>query len=73
MNNQPYGWGVLYDSEGEKKYEGFVIGEAYVCYGTRYYPDIRGWSTKENGVKESAGDEAFSMIGMAIQCLKASG
>ncbi|KAM7453579.1 hypothetical protein BLSTO_05672, partial [Blastocystis sp. subtype 1] len=41
LNNQPYGWGVLYDSEGEKKYEGFMIGEAYVCYGTRYYSDIQ--------------------------------
>ena len=41
MNNQPCGWGVLYDSEGEKKYEGFMIGEAYVCYGTRYYSDIQ--------------------------------
>ncbi|KAK8831382.1 hypothetical protein WA577_001575 [Blastocystis sp. JDR] len=41
LKNQPYGWGVLYDSEGEKKYEGFMIGEAYVCYGTRYYSDIQ--------------------------------
>ena len=40
LNNQPYGWGVLYDSEGEKKYEGFRIGEVNVCYGTRYYSDI---------------------------------
>ena len=41
LKNQPCGWGVLYNSEGEKKYEGFVIGEAYVCYGTRYYSDIQ--------------------------------
>ena len=41
LNNQPYGWGVLYDSEGEKKYEGFRIGEVNVCYGTRYYSDIQ--------------------------------
>ena len=41
LKNQPCGWGVLYDSEGEKKYEGFMIGEAYVCYGTRYYSDIQ--------------------------------
>ena len=32
---------MLYDSEGEKKCEGFMIGEAYVCYGTRYYSDIQ--------------------------------
>ena len=41
LNDQPYGWGVLYDSEGEKVYEGFMIGEAYACYGTRYYSDIQ--------------------------------
>ena len=41
LNNQPCGWGVLYDKEGEKKYEGFMIDEAYVCYGTRYYSDIQ--------------------------------
>ena len=41
LNREPYGWGVLYDSEGEKKYEGFMIGEAYACYGTRYYSDIQ--------------------------------
>ena len=41
LNNQPYGWGVLYDSEGEKAYEGFRIGEVSVCYGTRYYADIQ--------------------------------
>ncbi|KAK8825730.1 hypothetical protein WA577_000900, partial [Blastocystis sp. JDR] len=41
LNNQPCGWGVLYDSEGEKKYEGFMIGEVNVCYGTRYYSDIQ--------------------------------
>ena len=27
---QPYGWGVLYDKEGEKKYEGFRIGDVNV-------------------------------------------
>ena len=41
LNNQPYGWGVVYDSEGEKKYEGFMIGEVNVCYGTQYYSDIQ--------------------------------
>ena len=41
LNNQPYGWGGLYDSDGEKKYEGFRIGEVNVCYGTRYYSDIQ--------------------------------
>ena len=41
LNREPYGWGVLYDSKGGKKYEGFMIGESYVCYGTRYYSDIQ--------------------------------
>ena len=41
LNNKPYGWGVLYDSEGKKAYEGFRIGEVNVCYGTRYYSDIQ--------------------------------
>ena len=41
LNNQPYGWGVLYDSENRMAYEGFRIGELSVCYGTRYYSDIQ--------------------------------
>ena len=40
LNNQPYGWGVLYDSENRRVYEGFRIGDVSVCYGTQYYPDI---------------------------------
>ena len=40
LNNKPYGWGVLYDSEGEKKFEGFRIGGLNVSYGTQYYSDI---------------------------------
>ena len=41
LNNEPYGWGVLYDSENRMMYEGFQIGEWNVCYGTRYYSDIQ--------------------------------
>ena len=33
LHQQPYGWGVLYDKEGEKAYEGFRISEVSVCYG----------------------------------------
>ena len=40
LQNKPYGWGVLYDSENRMVYEGFRIGEVNVCYGTRYYSDI---------------------------------
>ena len=41
LNNKPYGWGVLYDKEGEKEYEGFRVGEVNVCCGTKYYSDIQ--------------------------------
>ena len=41
LNNKPYGWGVLYDSENRMAYEGFRIGEVNVCYGRSYYPDAR--------------------------------
>ena len=40
LDNAPYGWGVLYDSENRMVYEGFRIGEVNVCYGTRYYSDL---------------------------------
>ena len=40
LNNQPYGWGVLYDSENRMAYEGFRIGKANVCYGRSYYLDV---------------------------------
>ena len=39
--NQPGGWGVLYDDEGEKRYEGFRIGSENMLYGTLYYSDIQ--------------------------------
>ena len=41
LDNKPYGWGVYYDKEGEKVYEGFRIGKVNVCYGTQYYSDIQ--------------------------------
>ena len=41
LDNEPYGWGVFYDSEGEKVYEGFRIGDVNVCYGKSYYSDIQ--------------------------------
>ena len=40
LHNQPFGWGVLYDSENRRAYEGFRVGDVNVCYGTRYYADI---------------------------------
>ncbi|KAM7454138.1 hypothetical protein BLSTO_05107 [Blastocystis sp. subtype 1] len=41
LSNQPYGWGVLYDSENRMVYEGFRIGDVNVCYGRSYYPDLQ--------------------------------
>ena len=40
LNNQPCGWGVLYDSENRRVYEGFRIRGVNVCYGRSYYSDI---------------------------------
>ena len=40
LNNQPCGWGVLYDSENRMVYEGFRIRGVNVCYGRSYYSDI---------------------------------
>ena len=40
LKNQPYGWGVLYDSENRMAYEGFRLKEVNVCYGRSYYPDV---------------------------------
>ena len=40
LHNQPFGWGVMYDSENRMVYEGFRIGDVNVCYGTQYYSDI---------------------------------
>ena len=41
LNGKPCGWGVFYDSENRRVYEGFRMGEVNVCYGTRYYSDIQ--------------------------------
>lgn len=38
--NVPFGYGILYDEEGRKEYEGFMIDGEKICYGTEYYPDI---------------------------------
>ena len=40
LDNQPYGWGVVYDSENRMVYEGFRLKDMNVCYGTRYYSDV---------------------------------
>ena len=40
LNDEPYGWGVMYDNENRMAYEGFRIGDVNVCYGMRYYSDV---------------------------------
>ena len=40
LNGEPCGWGVLYNKDNHKVYEGFRIGEVSVCYGRSYYSDI---------------------------------
>ena len=40
LNNEPYGWGVLYDSENRMAYEGFRIEDMNVCYGRSYYSEV---------------------------------
>ena len=39
-DGKPFGYGVLYDEEGRKEYEGFMIESRHLCYGREYYPDI---------------------------------
>ena len=41
LNDQPYGWGVLYDSENMIAYEGFRIRGVNVCFGRSYFPDLQ--------------------------------
>ena len=40
LNGEPCGWGVLFNGNDERVYEGFRIGEVNVCYGVHYYSDL---------------------------------
>ena len=40
LDNKPCGWGVLYDSENRRVYEGFRVRDVNVCYGISFYPNI---------------------------------
>ena len=40
LNDSPWGWGVLYDKNNHRVYEGFRINKNNVCYGREYYNDI---------------------------------
>lgn len=39
-DEEPFGYGVVYDEDGHKEYEGFIIGNMKVCHGKEYYDDI---------------------------------
>ena len=39
-DGKPFGYGVLFDEEGKKEYEGFMVDGVKVCYGIEYYSDI---------------------------------
>ena len=39
-DKKPFGYGVIYDEEGRKEYEGFMKDGMRVCYGIEYYSDI---------------------------------
>ena len=40
VDEKPCGWGVLFDKDNNKVYEGFRVGEMNVCYGRCFYADI---------------------------------
>ena len=40
LNGNPCGWGVLFDKNNERVYEGFRIDEKNVCYGRTYYSNV---------------------------------
>ena len=40
LNGVPFGWGVLYNKDNIRVYEGFRVGEVNECYGRSYYSDI---------------------------------
>ena len=37
---KPFGYGILYNEEGQKTYEGFMIDQTRICFGREYYNDI---------------------------------
>ena len=39
LNGDPYGWGVLYDKDNNRRYDGFRVGNVNMCYGRVYGAD----------------------------------
>lgn len=48
LNDKPYGYGCMYDSENNIIYKGFVYCGVKVCHGTQFYSDL--------GIVEYEGD-----------------
>ena len=40
LNDKPYGYGCMYDSENRLAYKGFVYCGVKVCYGTQFFSDV---------------------------------
>ena len=40
VDEKPCGWGIVYDRNNNKLYEGFRVGDKNNCYGREYYSDI---------------------------------
>ena len=39
-DGKPFGYGELFDEEGKKEYEGFMVDGVKMGYGIEYYSDI---------------------------------
>ena len=42
ISNEPCGYGRLYDEEGRKEYEGFMLFGKRICHGIEYRIDVEG-------------------------------
>ena len=73
LNNEPYGWGVLYDSENRMVYEGFRLKDVNVCSAEATIRTFRGWSTRVDYAMGAAGEKARSMTAMALLFMRDSG
>lgn len=40
LDSKPFGWGIAYDKNGNKSYEGFRLAGVNACFGRSYYSDI---------------------------------
>lgn len=40
LDSKPFGWGIAYDKNDNKSYEGFRLAGVNACFGCEYYSDI---------------------------------